>query len=219
MKSENVSPLSAQTEAAENSIDIEAKTAQDMREIGQSIAKSVRSADIIVLSGSLGAGKTSFAQGFGKGLNISEPVVSPTFTIARELKGKFDDGTDVNLVHVDAYRLPGSDNNASLASDSRTAMSVIMDELESLGLDEQIESPSENTVVLLEWASVMASVLSDERLEITIDRTVRSSQTNDRREFAQLTSEGSRLLKIKPVGRNWSERMPQLCQSLAKWRI
>lgn len=57
----------------------------------------------------MGAGKTTFAQGFGAGLGIDEPIVSPTFTIARELDGHFADGTPAHLIHVDAYRLGGTD--------------------------------------------------------------------------------------------------------------
>lgn len=63
---------------------------------------------MLLLSGPLGAGKTTFAQGFGVGLGIGEPIVSPTFTIARELEGRFADGSPAHLVHVDAYRLGGN---------------------------------------------------------------------------------------------------------------
>ena len=63
---------------------------------------------MLLLSGPLGAGKTTFAQGFGAGLGIGEPIVSPTFTIARELEGRFADGSPAHLVHVDAYRLGGN---------------------------------------------------------------------------------------------------------------
>ena len=79
-----------------------------MQELGRRVAGMVHGGDVLLLSGPLGAGKTTFAQGFGAGLDITEPIVSPTFTIARELDGHFADGTPAHLVHVDAYRLGGS---------------------------------------------------------------------------------------------------------------
>lgn len=87
---------------------IEASTSEAMQDLGRRIAGLVHGGDVLLLSGPLGAGKTTFAQGFGAGLGITEPIVSPTFTIARELDGRFADGTPAHLVHVDAYRLGGS---------------------------------------------------------------------------------------------------------------
>lgn len=87
---------------------IAAPTSEAMQELGRRVAGMVHGGDVLLLSGPLGAGKTTFAQGFGAGLDITEPIVSPTFTIARELDGHFADGTPAHLVHVDAYRLGGS---------------------------------------------------------------------------------------------------------------
>lgn len=95
---------------------LRAATADDMRACGSSIAKIMHSGDVIVLSGPLGAGKTTFSQGIGMGLDVEGAVVSPTFTIARELDGHYSDGSPAHLIHVDAYRLPGSDNDRSLQS-------------------------------------------------------------------------------------------------------
>ena len=64
--------------------------------------------EIVGIVGQNGAGKTTFAQGFGRGLGIDGPIVSPTFTIARELDGRFADGSPAHLIHVDAYRLGGT---------------------------------------------------------------------------------------------------------------
>ena len=82
-------------------------TDDDMRELGRRVALLLHGGDVLLLSGPLGAGKTTFAQGIGAGLGITEPIVSPTFTIARELDGRFADGSHAHLVHVDAYRLGG----------------------------------------------------------------------------------------------------------------
>ena len=91
-----------------NTITITAATGEDMQALGERLAKLARGGDVLLLSGPLGAGKTTFAQGFGAGLGIGEPIVSPTFTIARELEGRFADGSPAHLVHVDAYRLGGN---------------------------------------------------------------------------------------------------------------
>ena len=77
-------------------VTVEATTGEAMRELGKHVAHLTHGGDVILLSGPLGAGKTTFAQGFGAGLNISEPIVSPTFTIARELKGQFLSGNSAH---------------------------------------------------------------------------------------------------------------------------
>ncbi|WP_314688559.1 tRNA (adenosine(37)-N6)-threonylcarbamoyltransferase complex ATPase subunit type 1 TsaE, partial [uncultured Bifidobacterium sp.] len=144
-------------------------TAEDMRALGSRIARICEGGDVILLSGPLGSGKTTFAQGFGAGLRVSGPVVSPTFTIARELSGRFADGSSARLVHVDAYRLGG--DGFAPGQDARDAL---LDELEALGLDEELENPSQATVVLMEWGEQMAAALADVRLEVRIDRPVDS---------------------------------------------
>jgi tRNA threonylcarbamoyladenosine biosynthesis protein TsaE len=189
-------------------VKLDAETAQDMRRIGRRVAHIVHGGDVILLSGPLGAGKTTFAQGFGSGLGITAPIVSPTFTIARQLNGRFHDGTAAKLIHVDAYRLgstaylPGEDVNSRL-----------LDELESLGLDEELEDPSEDSVVLMEWGEQMAVALASTRLVIAIDRPEalsvgrgdNSAQTDD-----ELSSDGVRTVSITGVGSGWVTRVRRL---------
>ncbi|MBM6699427.1 tRNA (adenosine(37)-N6)-threonylcarbamoyltransferase complex ATPase subunit type 1 TsaE [Bifidobacterium pullorum subsp. saeculare] len=176
---------------------IEVPTDQAMRDLGARIAGFVRGGDVILLSGPLGAGKTTFAQGFGAGLGISGPIVSPTFTIARELDGSFPDGRRAHLVHVDAYRLGG----ASYAP-GQDSVGRLLDELESLGLDEELEDPGEDTVVLMEWGEQMAAALAPERLEVHIERPPAPASAADGADAAP-TSEGMRLVRLVPVGRRW----------------
>lgn len=164
-----------------------------MRALGRTIAQHTHGGDVILLSGPLGAGKTTFAQGFGTGLNISEPIVSPTFTIARELEGQFANGTPAHLIHVDAYRLGGTEYQPGQDSTDR-----LLDELESLGLDEELEEPGDHTVILMEWGEQMAAALADERLDIHIERPVIATEDT-------LTSDGARTVTITPVGARWND--------------
>lgn len=180
-------------------------TTQAMQDLGAAIAGLVQQGDVILLSGPLGAGKTTFAQGFGRGLGIHEPIVSPTFTIARELKGTFVGGSRATLVHVDAYRLGGDD-----FAPGQDTIERLLDELESLGLDEALESPGDGTVVLLEWGEQMAQVIAQERLEIHIDRTLEQQSDANAAMCQELSSDGDRIVTIRPVGADWVARINQL---------
>ena len=155
-----------------NTITITAATGEDMQALGERLAKLARGGDVLLLSGPLGAGKTTFAQGFGAGLGIGEPIVSPTFTIARELEGRFADGSPAHLVHVDAYRLGG--NSYAPGQDT---VGRLLDELESLGLDEELEDPGEHIDRPLDAPAVTAD--------------------------GELTSAGARTVTLVPVGAAW----------------
>lgn len=181
-------------------VTVEAITGEAMRELGKHVAHLTHGGDVILLSGPLGAGKTTFAQGFGAGLNISEPIVSPTFTIARELKGQFRGGNSAHLIHVDAYRLGGN-----AYAPGQNAVEHLLDELESLGLDEELEDPSDNTIILMEWGEQMAAALAPERLEIHIDRPLNTAGTGTTANTAsrELTSNGVRTVTFIPVGKSW----------------
>ena len=118
-------------------------TAEVTRAVGESLGAVLRAGDLVLLTGDLGAGKTTFTQGLGDGLGVRGPITSPTFVIARihpSLRG----GPD--LVHVDAYRLGG------------------VAELDDLDLDADLDQ----AVTVVEWGHGLAETLADDRLELTL---------------------------------------------------
>jgi len=123
---------------------IEVATAQQMFNLGTSLAVHLKAGDLILVNGPLGAGKTVLAQGIGKGLGIDD-ITSPTFVISRTHKGVLP------MIHVDAYRLIDTENP-------------------SLYLDD-LDLDIENSVTVVEWGGAESARLSEDRLEISIDRT------------------------------------------------
>src|ERR1700758_275059 len=116
----------------------------DMRDLGRRLAAWLRAGDLVILTGPLGAGKTTLVQGIGAGLGVRGPVTSPTFVIARVHPAL--SGSGPALVHADAYRLH------SIA------------EVDDLDLDADLGS----SVTVVEWGEGLADGLADDRLEISI---------------------------------------------------
>ncbi|MEI7540358.1 MAG: tRNA (adenosine(37)-N6)-threonylcarbamoyltransferase complex ATPase subunit type 1 TsaE [Actinomycetes bacterium] len=131
-----------------------------MLDLGIALSEQLKTGDLILINGPLGAGKTVLAQGIGKGLGITD-VTSPTFVISRVHKASLP------MIHVDAYRLIDTDNP-----------NLFLDDLD---LD------IENSVTVIEWGGAESARLSEDRLEITIDR-----------------SDEIRQVEIKAVGPRWN---------------
>ena len=136
-------------------------TAAEMHDLVMRIGSLCVAGDLILLNGPLGACKTVLVQGIGEALGISD-VTSPTFVISRIHKAPLP------LIHVDAYRLLEGGNAA-----------LYLDDLD-------LDSPRENAVTVIEWGGEESARLSEERLEIVIDRT------DDVREVS-----------IMPIGARW----------------
>ena len=124
-------------------------TATSTRALGERLAGLLRAGDLLVLSGDLGAGKTTFTQGLGAGLGVRGDITSPTFVISRvhpSLAG------GPALVHVDAYRLAAS-----------TTGNVEFDDLD-------LDAYLDEAVTVVEWGSGIAEGLAGDRLEVELTR-------------------------------------------------
>jgi tRNA threonylcarbamoyladenosine biosynthesis protein TsaE len=137
-------------------ISLRAATASDTRAIGEAIADSLRARDAVLLTGELGAGKTTFVQGVARGLGVDDPVVSPTFTLVREYVGR------LAVAHVDVYRLER-----------------VQDVLD-LGLD---ELGGGEAVLLVEWGDAIEELLAEDRLRVELT-TEDPEGTNEARRIA-----------------------------------
>lgn len=118
-------------------------TPEEMNEFGLKLAGQLQAGDLVILTGPLGAGKTTFTRGVGEGLQVIGNVSSPTFVIARTHKRE---NSETPLVHVDAYRLSS------------------VHEFDDLDID------IDNSIVLVEWGRGFAEDLSETWLDIEIER-------------------------------------------------
>ena len=140
-------------------LDLRAATAEDTRSIGESLAPLLVPGDAIALTGELGAGKTTFAQGLARGLGFAGSVLSPTFTLVREYRSG-----RLPIVHADVYRL-------------ERVQDVV---------DLDLEDSAEGGVLLVEWGDVVEALLPEGHLivELTVpepgdQRSVRIGTAGD----------------------------------------
>ena len=168
-------------------------TAEQMRALGRSLATVLRAGDLVILSGGLGAGKTTLSQGIGAGLGVRGPITSPTFVIARVHPpvGPADATGELRppLVHADAYRLG----------------SVL--ELDDLDLDTDTAA----SVTVVEWGEGLAEGLAADRLEVTItpdapmagDPTMAGDGADPEGDPDDPTGDVPRTVRISAVGERW----------------
>jgi tRNA threonylcarbamoyladenosine biosynthesis protein TsaE len=146
--------------------------------LGAALAAVLRAGDLVILTGDLGAGKTTFTQGLGAAMHVRGQVASPTFIVAREHPPlpRADGTRGPALVHVDAYRLGG------------------LDELDALDLDATLDE----AVTVVEWGRGLAEALTDDRLEIDLVRPRGGDVDLDHPE------EGVRHATLRGIGARWS---------------
>lgn len=118
-----------------------------MQSLGARVAAQLDLGDVVLLSGPLGAGKTTFTRGLGRALGVEGEITSPTFVIARFHRGS------VPLIHVDAYRL-------------RAEGGGVIDPVLAL---EDLDLDSASAVTVMEWGEELGAVLSDSYLIININ--------------------------------------------------
>ncbi|GAA4831017.1 tRNA (adenosine(37)-N6)-threonylcarbamoyltransferase complex ATPase subunit type 1 TsaE [Luteimicrobium xylanilyticum] len=156
------------------------------RAFGRALAAVLRAGDLVVLTGDLGAGKTTLTQGIGGGLGVRGQVASPTFIIARE-HPPVTPGP--GLVHVDAYRL-GS-----------------LDEVDALDLDSSLE----DVVTVVEWGEGLVEQLADDRLEVRLERPhggftgTAGADGGDADDDAGDGDSGVRHATVTAVGERWAD--------------
>jgi tRNA threonylcarbamoyladenosine biosynthesis protein TsaE len=167
---------------------LELGTVEDTLAFGECLGRRLMAGDLVILSGSLGAGKTTLTKGIAAGMAVTGRVASPTFVIARvhrpaagsattrldrpSSSDAASDPTGVSLVHVDAYRLAGSV------------------ELDDLDLDTDLSAAA----VVVEWGEGVADQLSDQRLIVTLTRR----------------PDDTRTAELIPIGASWDGRVREL---------
>ena len=162
------------------SVEITVASSEEMRALGRRLAALVRAGDLVMLSGELGAGKTTLTRGLGEGLNVRGAVTSPTFVIAR-VHPSLGDGPP--LVHVDAYRLSGG-----------------LEEMEDLDLDVSLPE----SVVVVEWGEGKVEELTEERLQVRIHRTLGTAGATADGSGAPDADE-VRHVTVTGIGRRWQD--------------
>lgn len=159
---------------------------EQMRSFAGALAEHLHAGDLLILTGNLGAGKTTFTQSLGKALDVAGRITSPTFVIAREHPSRSGGPA---LVHVDAYRLADGE------------------ELEDLDLDSELDE----SITVVEWGAGLAEQLSSDHLDITITPVWDEDAGDD--ELVGVDDEDEaederRTVDLTGRGDAWAERMP-----------
>lgn len=169
-------------------LSFETKSAEETRRLASLLAKLTRPGDLLLLNGTLGAGKTTFTQGLGQALEVQGRVTSPTFIISRVHEPATAGGT--GLVHVDAYRIED------------------LDDLETLDLDSSLDS----SVTVVEWGQGKVESLSSSRLEVEF-----RVPSADELAECESGEDEPRLIVLRAVGDDWDGRREQLQQLWQEW--
>ena len=194
-------PDSAQWDSAQWEQTFHVETAEQTHRLASSIGSALEAGDLLVLTGELGAGKTTFTQGLGEGLGVRAGIISPTFVLVRIHpnlpEGPRPGGPD--LVHVDAYRLESAS------------------EIDDIDLENTMDS----SVTVVEWGRERVEHLSDSRLEVELHRRLGSAglprisnspespegpERADVLDFAPEDDDEPRTIVIRGFGPRWTRQ-------------
>lgn len=126
------------------------KSVEDTRELAAAMVPFVRAGDIVLLAGEMGSGKTAFAQGFGRGLGVTDQITSPTFTLMQSYAPTVSTHPEsLRLLHIDVYRLDH------------------MQEVVDLAITEMVDA---DAVALIEWGDAVATVLPADYAEVRLEQ-------------------------------------------------
>lgn len=153
--------------------------ADQTRALGEDLGRVLAAGDLVMLSGGLGAGKTTLTQGIGIGMGVRGRVASPTFIVAR-VHPSLSGGPD--LIHADAYRIKD------------------LSDLETLDLDSSLDE----AVTVVEWGEGKTEAMSDERLSIEV-RRASGGQADTDGDIIDLEhmDDGTRLIVLRAHGHRW----------------
>jgi tRNA threonylcarbamoyladenosine biosynthesis protein TsaE len=162
--------------------------------VAATIAGLARAGDVIVLAGEMGAGKTAFAQGFGRALGVTEPITSPTFTLVHS----YPISNRLTLHHSDIYRLDRTTDVDDLS----------LHELAAYG-----------GIVLIEWGDVAAATIGD-HLEVRLEHPdpADDSAEADMPIDDEFGDSGTRTIELRAAGQEWAGRWDRLTRALAGYR-
>lgn len=153
--------------------------ADQTRSLGEDLGRILAAGDLVMLSGGLGAGKTTLTQGIGIGMGVRGRVASPTFIVAR-VHPSLSGGPD--LIHADAYRIKD------------------LSDLETLDLDSSLDE----AVTVVEWGEGKTEAMSNERLSIEV-RRASGGQADTDGDIIDLEhmDDGTRLIVLRAHGHRW----------------
>ncbi|MBF4993840.1 tRNA (adenosine(37)-N6)-threonylcarbamoyltransferase complex ATPase subunit type 1 TsaE [Arthrobacter gandavensis] len=163
-------------------LEYKTSSAAQTQELARTLGGALRAGDLLLLTGELGAGKTTFTQGLGEGLGVRQGIISPTFVLVRIHPAL---GAGPDLVHVDAYRL------GSAA------------EIDDIDLENTLDS----SVTVVEWGHGLVEHLSESRLEVTLLRATGGESAGAGElvtDFSAEDDDEERTIRIAGYGPRWA---------------
>jgi len=175
----------------------------DTRELAGAVAGLVRPGDLLLLVGGLGAGKTTFAQGFARALGVDGPVTSPTFTLVRQYRCSLG-----QLLHADLYRLD------RLAEVADLGLAELLEQVTPTATTDAFAGaggaagggPLTGAVAVVEWGDVGAPVLGSDAVTVSLGRPDGDGDDDD-----------ARTVVVAAGGSTWADRRQRLADALAPW--